>query len=92
MVTVVVKSTVPVGTGARVQAGPDPRRLRLQPGVHGGGKAVDDFLHPDRVVIGTEDPTAAAWLADLYKPLDAPVELMEVASAEMVKLARPTPS
>ncbi|WP_248870565.1 hypothetical protein [Streptomyces sp. HNA39] len=38
-------------------------------------------------MIGTEDTAAAAWLADLYKPLDAPVELMDVASAEMVKLA-----
>ncbi len=92
LVAVVVKSTVPVGTGARVRAALDERGLphvgyASNPEFTAEGRAVDDFLHPDRVVIGTEDTAAAAWLADLYKPLDAPVELMDVASAEMVKLA-----
>ncbi|MFD5974382.1 UDP-glucose dehydrogenase family protein [Streptomyces bacillaris] len=92
LVAVVVKSTVPVGTGARVRAALDERGLThvgyaSNPEFTAEGRAVDDFLHPDRVVIGTEDTAAAAWLADLYKPLDAPVELMDVASAEMVKLA-----
>lgn len=92
LVAVVVKSTVPVGTGARVRAALDERGLTdvgyaSNPEFTAEGRAVDDFLHPDRVVIGASDDTTATWVAALYSALDSPVERMDVASAEMVKLA-----
>ncbi len=93
LVAIVVKSTVPVGTGARVRAALDERGLThvgyaSNPEFTAEGRAVEDFLHPDRVVIGTsEGDKAAAWVTALYKPLNSPIELMDVASAEMVKLA-----
>lgn len=92
LVAVVVKSTVPVGTGARVRAALDERGLghvgyASNPEFTAEGRAVEDFLCPDRVVIGASDDTVARWVADLYQRLDSPVELMDVASAEMVKLA-----
>ncbi|MFG2760560.1 UDP-glucose dehydrogenase family protein [Streptomyces wuyuanensis] len=92
LVAVVVKSTVPVGTGARVRAALDERDLghvgyASNPEFTAEGRAVEDFLRPDRVVIGASDDAVARWVADLYGRLDSPVELMDVASAEMVKLA-----
>ncbi|MET8299269.1 UDP-glucose/GDP-mannose dehydrogenase family protein, partial [Streptomyces sp. NPDC005180] len=92
LVAVVVKSTVPVGTGARVRAALDERGLghvgyAANPEFTAEGRAVEDFLRPDRVVIGASDAGVARWVADLYGAVDSPVELMDVASAEMVKLA-----
>ncbi|MFJ6630873.1 UDP-glucose dehydrogenase family protein [Streptomyces sp. NPDC091376] len=92
LVAVVVKSTVPVGTGARVRAALDERGLghvgyASNPEFTAEGRAVEDFLRPDRVVIGASDAGVARWVADLYAAVDSPVELMDVASAEMVKLA-----
>ncbi|WP_432072664.1 UDP-glucose dehydrogenase family protein [Streptomyces wuyuanensis] len=92
LVAVVVKSTVPVGTGARVRAALDERDLghvgyASNPEFTAEGRAVEDFLRPDRVVIGASDDAVARWVAGLYGRLDSPVELMDVASAEMVKLA-----
>src|SRR5213078_676317 len=53
------------------------------------GSAVDDFMNPDRVVVGAD--AASPWVADevarLYEPLDCPVVHSDVASAEMIKLA-----
>ncbi|CAM5275249.1 UDP-glucose 6-dehydrogenase OS=Kitasatospora aureofaciens OX=1894 GN=GCM10010502_66370 PE=3 SV=1 [Kitasatospora aureofaciens] len=46
-----------------------------------------DFLHPDRVVIGTDDPDTAKLVAQLHDGVDGPIAQMDVASAEMVKLA-----
>jgi UDPglucose 6-dehydrogenase len=93
--TVVVnKSTVPVGStrfvqrvlseaGARaegVTVASNPEFLRE-------GQAVRDFLNPDRIVIGCEDPESAVRVSDLYKRVDAPVLVTDPASAEMIKYA-----
>jgi UDPglucose 6-dehydrogenase len=51
------------------------------------GNAVHDWLHPDRIVIGSEDQEAAGKLADLYAQLDAPVLVTDPASAETIKYA-----
>ncbi|WP_335934347.1 UDP-glucose dehydrogenase family protein [Streptomyces sp. PTD5-9] len=92
LVAVVVKSTVPVGTGSRVRAALDEAGLSRvgyasNPEFTAEGSAVDDFLHPDRVVIGAFDEATARWVEGLYAGVDGPVETMDVASAEMVKLA-----
>ncbi|HZU60639.1 MAG TPA: nucleotide sugar dehydrogenase [Solirubrobacteraceae bacterium] len=88
----VMKSTVPVGTGAaikrvfREQGKPDfayvscPEFLRE-------GSALQDFLHPDRVVVGDEGDWAGDAVVELYAPLDAPLVRTDVRSAEMIKLA-----
>jgi UDPglucose 6-dehydrogenase len=92
LAAVVVKSTVPVGTGARVRTAMD--RVGLQhvgyasnPEFTAEGRAVHDFLHPDRVVIGADDPEIANLIAALHDGVDGPVVQMDIASAEMVKLA-----
>ncbi len=90
---VVLKSTVPVGTNAAVTA-----RLRqlTQRGCHVAnnpeflkeGAAIDDFMKPDRVVIGTNDPEVRDTLSDLYQPYlrtDKPLLCMSPESAEMTK-------
>jgi UDPglucose 6-dehydrogenase len=92
LAAVVVKSTVPVGTGARVRAALNEAGLEhvgyaSNPEFTAEGRAVTDFMHPDRIVIGTTDQTTAALLADLHAGIDGPVQQMDVASAEMVKLA-----
>ncbi len=88
----VMKSTVPVGTGtkisselARQEAGDidyvsNPEFLRE-------GTAIDDFMHPDRIVIGSRNPEAGARVAALYEKLDAPVLETNVPTAEMIKYA-----
>ena len=85
----VMKSTVPAGTGAAVR-----RELPGVPYVScpeflKEGSAVEDFLHPDRVVVGAEpeDTAAARAVADLYEPLGGEIVQTDVASAEMIKLA-----
>jgi len=88
----VMKSTVPVGTGRNI------RRLFEEQGKSGfryvscpeflkEGSAIDDFLRPDRVVIGDEGDWAGDAVEELYRPLDAPIIRTDVPSAEMVKLA-----
>lgn len=83
---VVVKSTVPVGTTERVgrtlgvPAVSNPEFLRE-------GHAVHDFLHPDRVLVGSSDPRAADRVAALYEGLDTPVLRTAAASAELAKYA-----
>jgi UDPglucose 6-dehydrogenase len=89
---VVMKSTVPVGTGEQVQAALAAAGLGhvayvANPEFTAEGRAVADFLHPDRVVIGSSDPAAADLVAALHEGVDGPVAAMSVASAEMVKLA-----
>jgi UDPglucose 6-dehydrogenase len=90
----VMKSTVPVGTGASIRRGlEDLEKVGLayvsNPEFLKEGSAVDDFLHPDRVVIGAEPHSA--WAADavseLYEPLGCPIVRTDVPSAEMIKLA-----
>ena len=93
---VVTKSTVPVGTnrkvaGAVTAANPlasfdvasNPEFLRE-------GAAIDDFMRPDRVVVGLESPKARKVMADIYRPLslrEAPVVFTGIESAEMIKYA-----
>ncbi|MET9878570.1 UDP-glucose/GDP-mannose dehydrogenase family protein [Actinacidiphila glaucinigra] len=92
LAAVVVKSTVPVGTAGRVRAALDAAGLShvgyaSNPEFTAEGKAVSDFLHPDRVVIGADDPATAELIASLHEGIDGPVVIMDTASAEMVKLA-----
>ncbi|GGW16081.1 UDP-glucose 6-dehydrogenase [Streptomyces capoamus] len=86
---VVNKSTVPVGTCARVAAllGRADVTVVSNPEFLREGRAVHDFLHPDRIVIGSADPAAARRVAGLYAALDAPLVLTDPASAELTKYA-----
>ncbi|HEX2045938.1 MAG TPA: UDP-glucose/GDP-mannose dehydrogenase family protein [Gaiellaceae bacterium] len=89
---VVMKSTVPVGTGEKVRAALDARRLdhvgyASNPEFTAEGTAVRDFMHPDRIVVGAFDAADADVVAGLHEGIDAPVVRMDVRSAEMVKLA-----
>lgn len=92
LAAVVVKSTVPVGTGVRVRAALDSAGLghvgyASNPEFTAEGRAVTDFLRPDRIVVGADDPGTAELVAGLHAGIDGPVQTMDVASAEMVKLA-----
>ncbi|KOV92891.1 UDP glucose 6-dehydrogenase [Streptomyces sp. NRRL B-3648] len=86
---VVNKSTVPVGTCERVAAllGRADVTVVSNPEFLREGRAVHDFLHPDRIVIGSADRAAARRVADLYAALDAPLVLTDPASAELTKYA-----
>ncbi|HEX8083837.1 MAG TPA: UDP-glucose/GDP-mannose dehydrogenase family protein [Solirubrobacteraceae bacterium] len=88
----VMKSTVPVGTGRHIkrrfaETGKSAFRYVSCPEFLKEGSAVADFLHPDRVVIGDDGDWAGDAVEDLYRPLEAPILRMDIASAEMVKLA-----
>ncbi|MFA9272017.1 MAG: nucleotide sugar dehydrogenase, partial [Baekduiaceae bacterium] len=97
----VMKSTVPVGTGANIkrvftEQGKDGFRYVSCPEFLKEGTAVADFLKPDRVVIGDDGDWAGDAVADLYRPLltaehggqgSGELVRMDIASAEMVKLA-----
>jgi UDPglucose 6-dehydrogenase len=88
----VMKSTVPVGTGEKVRAALDARGLAhvgyiSNPEFLAEGNAVKDFMNPDRVVVGAFAEGDSEVVAALYDPLDAPVVRTDVASAEMIKLA-----
>jgi UDPglucose 6-dehydrogenase len=88
----VMKSTVPVGTGAAI------RRSFAERGKEGfayvscpeflkEGSALQDFLNPDRIVVGDDGDWSGDAVIDLYSPLDAPLVRTDIASAEMIKLA-----
>jgi UDPglucose 6-dehydrogenase len=91
----VCKSTVPVGTSARVRdvvrrETTHPFSVVSNPEFLKQGAAVDDFMKPDRVVIGAEDPRAEELMQELYAPFTrtgAPVMTMDCASAELTKYA-----
>jgi UDPglucose 6-dehydrogenase len=88
----VMKSTVPCGTGASLlrvfgEQGKDGLGYVSCPEFLKEGSAVDDFLHPDRVVVGDEGGWAGDAVVELYAPLEAPLVRTDIASAEMVKLA-----
>lgn len=90
--TIVVKSTVPVGTGdllARLAAdsGPGGVQVVSNPEFLREGTAVSDFLKPDRIVIGAEDEATAARVAPLFAGIDAPVLACRRSSAELGKYA-----
>src|SRR5438477_6862570 len=88
----VMKSTVPVGTGEKVRHGLDGRGLShvgyvSNPEFLAEGSAVRDFLHPDRIVVGAFEEDDAEAVASLYESLEGPVVRCDVNSAEMIKLA-----
>jgi UDPglucose 6-dehydrogenase len=86
--TVVVnKSTVPVGTAKRVLEllGRDDVFVASNPEFLREGSAVKDFMHPDRIVVGSDAQNAAERVSALYARLGAPTVLMDAASAELVK-------
>ena len=87
----VMKSTVPVGTGEKVRAGLEARGLDLgyvsNPEFLSEGRAIHDVMHPDRIVIGAFDEGDGDAVASLYGSLEAPIVRSDVNSAEMIKLA-----
>jgi UDPglucose 6-dehydrogenase len=87
----VMKSTVPVGTGETIKRIFEEQGKGFSyvscPEFLKEGSAVNDFLHPDRVVVGDDGDWAGDAVVDLYAPLEAPLVRTDVKSAEMVKLA-----
>ncbi len=93
---IVTKSTVPMGTGSMIRkiiegsGGGVAFSVASNPEFLREGSAVEDFMRPNRVVIGTEDDGATAILKDLYRPLyliEAPFVITDVVTAEMIKYA-----
>ena len=92
---IVDKSTVPVGTSAQVREvirreTTHPFSVVSNPEFLKQGAAVDDFMKPDRVVIGAEDPRAEGLMREVYDPFTrtgAPIMVMDCASAELTKYA-----
>src|SRR5262245_27696223 len=94
---IVTKSTVPIGTGREIEkivrrkaGGRHDFAVVSNPEFLREGSAIDDFMHPDRVVIGTRDPRAAEVMLDVYSPLvaaDVPFIITGVESAELIKYA-----
>lgn len=97
---IVTKSTVPVGTGERLRDlitrhAPQSARFDIvsNPEFLREGSAVEDFMRPNRVVIGADGPQAEAIMRDLYRPLyliETPFVFTDVATAEMIKYASNT--
>ncbi|HXN39447.1 MAG TPA: UDP-glucose/GDP-mannose dehydrogenase family protein [Solirubrobacteraceae bacterium] len=88
----VMKSTVPCGTGASLlrvfgEQGKDDLAYVSCPEFLKEGSAIKDFLDPDRVVVGDDGGWAGDAVVELYAPLNAPLVRTDIASAEMVKLA-----
>jgi UDPglucose 6-dehydrogenase len=88
----VMKSTVPVGTGERIRHGLEERGLGevgyvSNPEFLAEGTAVRDFMHPDRIAIGAFDEEDGHAVARLYSALEAPIVRCDVNSSEMIKLA-----
>ena len=94
---IVTKSTVPVGTGKRLrevieahQAVPCEFDIVSNPEFLREGSAIEDFLRPNRIVIGTDSAQATAIMKDLYRPLyllETPIVITDVPTAEMIKYA-----
>jgi len=92
---IVAKSTVPVGTSEKIRAAvrretTHPFSVVNNPEFLKQGAAVEDFMKPDRVVIGAEDPRAEEIMRELYSPFTrtgAPIMVMDCASAELSKYA-----
>jgi UDPglucose 6-dehydrogenase len=93
---IVTKSTVPVGTGERLRRLIRERQQQFDFGVVSNpeflreGAAIEDFMRPDRVVIGSRDEAAVAIMRDLYRPLyliETPVVITSLEAAELTKYA-----
>lgn len=91
---IVEKSTVPVETGKWVRETLEhsvrkkvPFDVASNPEFLREGTAVNDFIHPDRIVIGVESKRAQQLLVELYKPFKAPLLVTDIASAELIKHA-----
>ena len=94
---VVTKSTVPAGTGRMIReiieqhrGEEHPFSVASNPEFLREGSAIEDFMRPNRVVLGTEDEQAAAILRDLYRPLyliETPFLVTDVVTAELIKYA-----
>ncbi|MDQ7005984.1 MAG: UDP-glucose/GDP-mannose dehydrogenase family protein [Acidobacteriota bacterium] len=94
---IVIKSTVPVGTGDKVEAliaersgGGHPFSVASNPEFLREGAALEDFMRPNRVVIGTEEEQARAILEDLYRPLyliQTPILHTSRRTSELIKYA-----
>jgi UDPglucose 6-dehydrogenase len=91
---IVNKSTVPVGTGNFVREIIETNRRRnvdfdvvSNPEFLREGSAIQDTLHPDRIVIGAPNQVVAMKILELYAPLERPMIITDVASAEMIKYA-----
>jgi UDPglucose 6-dehydrogenase len=97
---IATKSTVPVGTAMRIkervcsaQPEPVPFSLVSNPEFLREGSAIEDFMRPNRVVIGGEDPHALAIMKELYSPLyliETPFVITDIVTAEMIKYAANT--
>jgi UDPglucose 6-dehydrogenase len=93
--TVVInKSTMPVGSTRRVEqilgesgASIEEIRVASNPEFLREGSSVRDFLNPNRVVIGCDDPAVAVRVSELYRAVNAPIVVTDPASAEMIKYA-----
>ena len=95
-IVIVTKSTVPVGTNRAVKAAVAAANPALDfdiasnPEFLREGAAIDDFMRPDRVIVGVETERAAAVMAEIYRPLylrDFPIVTTDLESAEMIKYA-----
>ena len=93
---VITKSTVPVGTGDEIErilrdARPDADiQVVSNPEFLREGAAIQDFKHPDRIVVGTDDARARAVVAELYRPLylnASPIFYVSRRTAELIKYA-----
>jgi UDPglucose 6-dehydrogenase len=94
---IATKSTVPVGTGERLrevirthQSEPCRFDIVSNPEFLREGSAIEDFLRPNRIVIGADSPQATAIMKDLYRPLyliETPFVVTDIPSAEMIKYA-----
>jgi len=94
---IITKSTVPIGTGQMVErivsersTGRHAFAVVSNPEFLREGSAIDDFMHPDRVVIGSRDQRAVDMMLDIYSPLrvaDVPFVITNVESAELIKYA-----
>lgn len=94
---IVTKSTVPVGTGQRIRKIIGSRLkehydfdIVSNPEFLREGSAIEDFLHPNRVVIGTSGQQGAAIMKDLYRPLyliETPMLITDIETAELIKYA-----
>jgi len=87
---ILMKSTVPPGTGIRLmneELGDTKLSYVFNPEFLREGRAVHDWFHPDRIVIGGKDEEAVKLVRNMYEGIEAPVLVTDITSAEMIKYA-----